>query len=149
MPPPKTTLRFERNISRMNELDPRNPFARVPKSKVRQVRSNFKPYKPPPVARWLWHSTRVIAPTISFKKSRFKDVLTLRSGCSHGCRFCYVYSAATIEPGPALPVVSVIDADAEWGGAYYASPVGMKEVSHASLRPRETTPARWVRLARW
>lgn len=98
------------------------------------------PYKPPqggPVD--LWHSPAVIAPNNFVYKSLSNWAFNTAVGCSHGCRFCYVPSAATIKQGPALARYGVIDADAEWGDYVLLRPWDEKKFL-ASLRAAETTP---------
>ena len=62
----------------------------------------------------LWHAPVVIAPNNFVYKSLSNWAANLAVGCSHGCRFCYVPSAATIKQGPTLAQYGVTDPDAEW-----------------------------------
>lgn len=87
----------------------------------------------------LWHSPAVIAPNNFVYKSLSNWAFNTAVGCSHGCRFCYVPSAATIKQGPALARYGVADADAEWGDYVLLRPWDEKKFL-ASLRAAETTP---------
>jgi DNA repair photolyase len=87
----------------------------------------------------VWHSPAVIAPNNFVYKSLSNWALNTAVGCSHGCRFCYVPSAATIKQGPMLANYGVKDADAEWGDYVLLRPWNESKFL-ASLRSAEATP---------
>jgi DNA repair photolyase len=87
----------------------------------------------------LWHSPAVIAPNNFVYKSLSNWAFNTAVGCSHGCRFCYVPSVATIKQGPVLARYGVKDADAEWGDYVLLRPWDEKKFL-ASLRAAEAAP---------
>lgn len=87
----------------------------------------------------LWKSPAVIAPNNFVYKSLSNWAFNTAVGCSHGCRFCYVPSAATIKQGPALARYGVTDADAQWGDYVLLRPWVEKRFL-ASLHAAEATP---------
>ena len=87
----------------------------------------------------MWRSPAVIAPNNFVYKSLSNWAFNPAVGCSHGCRFCYVPSAATIKQGPMLANFGVKDADAEWGDYVLLRPWNESKFL-ASLRAAETTP---------
>lgn len=86
----------------------------------------------------MWRSPAVIAPNNFVYKSLSNWAFNPAVGCSHGCRFCYVPSAATIKQGPMLANFGVKDADAEWGDYVLLRPWNESKFL-ASLRAAETT----------
>ena len=62
-----------------------------------------------------WDSPVVVAENNFIYKSLSNWAVNIAVGCSHGCRFCYVPSAATIKMGAGLARFGVKDPDAEWG----------------------------------
>ncbi len=86
-----------------------------------------------------WKSPAVIAPNNFVYKSLSNWAFNIAIGCSHGCRFCYVPSAATIKQGPQLACYGVEDADAEWGDYVLLRPFDENKFL-ASLRAAENTP---------
>lgn len=86
-----------------------------------------------------WHAPAVIAPNNFVYKSLSNWSFNTAVGCSHGCRFCYVPSAATIKQGPKLAEYGINDPDAEWGSYVLLRPWDEKKFM-ASLRAAETTP---------
>jgi len=86
----------------------------------------------------IWTSPAVIAPNNFIYKSLSNWALNTAVGCTHGCRFCYVPSTATIKQGPKLAEFGVRDPDAEWGEYVLLRP--WDEVKFlASLRAAENT----------
>ena len=92
---------------------------------------------PSPVG--MWSVAAVIAENNFVYKSLSNWALNTAIGCGHGCRFCYVPSAATIKQGPALAHYGVKDPDAEWGDYVLLRPWDEKKFM-ASLRAAENTP---------
>jgi len=88
----------------------------------------------------MWGSPAVIAPNNFVYKSLSNWAFNTAVGCSHGCRFCYVPSAATIKQGPMLANFGVKDADAEWGDYVLLRPWNESKFL-TSLRAAETTPS--------
>ena len=86
----------------------------------------------------MWRSPAVIAPNNFVYKSLSNWAFNPAVGCSHGCRFCYVPSAATIKQGPILANYGVADADAEWGDYVLLRPWDESKFL-ASLRAAEAT----------
>ena len=62
-----------------------------------------------------WEHPALIQQNNFVHKSLSNWCFNVAVGCGHGCRFCYVPSAATIKIGPKLQQYGVQDPDAEWG----------------------------------
>src|SRR6266853_4343438 len=62
-----------------------------------------------------WEHPALIQENNFVHKSLSNWSFNIAIGCGHGCRFCYVPSAATIKIGPKLQEYGVQDPDAEWG----------------------------------
>jgi DNA repair photolyase len=73
----------------------------------------LKPRKLTPIG--IWPHKAVIARNNFIHKSLSNWAFNIAVGCSHGCSFCYVPSAATIKQGPKLATFGVNDPDLEWG----------------------------------
>jgi hypothetical protein len=89
----------------------------------------------------LWSSPAVIAENNFIHKSLSNWAFNVAVGCSHGCRFCYVPSAATIKQGPKLAEYGIKDPDAQWGEYVLLRPWD-EDKFMSSLRSAETTPRR-------
>jgi len=87
----------------------------------------------------MWGSPALIAFNNFVYKSLSNWSFNIAVGCSHGCRFCYVPSAATVKQGPALAKHGVSDADAQWGDYVLLRPWDEKRFL-SSLRSAENTP---------
>jgi DNA repair photolyase len=88
----------------------------------------------------LWHVPAVIAVNNFVYKSLSNWAFNIAVGCSHGCLFCYVPSAATIKQGAKLAEYGVEDPDSEWGDYVLLRPWD-EDKFLASLRSAENTPA--------
>ena len=86
-----------------------------------------------------WHVPVTITENNFVYKSLSNWACNTAIGCSHGCRFCYVPSTATIKQGPALAEYGVADPDSEWG-AYVLLRLWDEKKFLASLRAAENTP---------
>jgi DNA repair photolyase len=86
-----------------------------------------------------WHAPAVIAPNNFVYKSLSNWSFNIAVGCSHGCLFCYVPSAATIKQGRKLAEYGVQDPDAEWGD-YLLLRSWDERKFLSSLRSAEDTP---------
>ena len=102
-----------------------------------QSRRNVRPHADNRVS--MWSSPAVIAPNNFVYKSLSDWAFNVAVGCSHGCRFCYVPSAATIKQGPKLAEFGVKDPDAEWGDYVLLRP-WEEDKFLSSLRAAENTP---------
>jgi DNA repair photolyase len=87
----------------------------------------------------MWSSPAVITENNFVHKSLSNWAFNIAVGCSHGCKICYVPSAATIKQGPKLAEYGVNDPDAEWGDYVLIRPFDEKKFL-ASLRKAENTP---------
>ncbi len=88
-----------------------------------------------------WSSPAVIAPNNFVYKSLSNWAFNVAVGCSHGCSFCYVPSAATIKQAVRLAEYGVRDPDVEWGDYVLLRPWDEGKFL-ASLRIAEATPKR-------
>jgi DNA repair photolyase len=86
-----------------------------------------------------WTAPAVIAPNNFVYKSLSNWAFNIAVGCSHGCRFCYVPSAATIKQGAKLSEHGIDDPDAEWG-KYVLLRQWDEDKFLASLKAAEKTP---------
>lgn len=86
-----------------------------------------------------WHAPAVIAENHFVYKSLSNWAFNVAVGCSHGCRFCYVPSAATIKQGPKLAEYGIRDPDAEWGAYVLLRPWDERKFL-ASLSAAESAP---------
>jgi DNA repair photolyase len=91
-----------------------------------------------------WHAPAVIAENHFVYKSLSNWAFNVAVGCSHGCRFCYVPSAATIKQRPKLAEYGVKDPDAEWGDYVLLRPWDEGRFL-ASLRAAENTPRKQLK----
>ena len=87
----------------------------------------------------IWPAPAVIAPNNFVFKSLSNWAFNLAVGCTHGCRFCYVPSAATIKQTPQLAPYGVTDPDVQWGDYLLLRPWDERRFL-ASLRAAEHTP---------
>ena len=87
----------------------------------------------------LWFSPAVIQPNNFVYKSLSCWSFNIAVGCSHGCQFCYVPSAATIKQGHNLARYGVNNPDLDWGKYVLLRPWDEKRFL-ASLRAAERTP---------
>jgi DNA repair photolyase len=87
----------------------------------------------------MWANPAVIALNNFTYKSLSNWAFNFWVGCLHGCRFCYVPSAATIKQGPKLKGYGVSDPDLEWGEYVLLRPWD-EDKFLASLRSAERTP---------
>ncbi len=74
-----------------------------------------------------WFAPAVIQPNNFVYKSLSSWSYNIAVGCSHGCQFCYVPSAATIKQSHSLAKYGVRDPDLEWGRCS-TSTLGRKEI---------------------
>ena len=86
-----------------------------------------------------WPHSAVIAPNNFVFKSLSNWSFNIAVGCSHGCSFCYVPSAATIKQGAALDRFGVTDPDGQWGSYVLLRRWDEKKFL-ASLSAAENTP---------
>src|SRR4051812_33077658 len=86
-----------------------------------------------------WQSPAVIRPNNFVYKSLSNWAFNIAVGCSHGCRFCYVPSTATIKQAPALQKYGVDDPDEEWGNYVLIRQWNEREFLR-SLRAADKTP---------
>jgi DNA repair photolyase len=87
----------------------------------------------------MWPHSAVIAPNNFIYKSLSNWAFNIAVGCSHGCSFCYVPSAATIKQGAKLEQLGVMDPDLEWG-KYVFLREWNEERFLGSLRTANETP---------
>ncbi len=87
-----------------------------------------------------WDHPAVISANNFVHKSLSQWAFNTAIGCSHGCRFCYVPSAATIKLSPKLAPMSVSDPDAQWG-QYVFLRTWDEAKFLASLKVAEKTPS--------
>jgi DNA repair photolyase len=93
----------------------------------------------------VWFSPAVIQPNNFVYKSLSSWSFNIAVGCSHGCQFCYVPSAATIKQGHSLAKYDVHDPDLEWGQYVLLRPWDEKRFL-LSLRAAERTPRADLKL---
>src|ERR1044071_8748835 len=86
-----------------------------------------------------WPTPALIAPNNFRYKSLSSWSFNITVGCSHGCRFCYVPSAATIRQKSRLQQFGITDPDAEWGKYALLRPFDQKRFME-SLKRAEQTP---------
>ena len=91
-----------------------------------------------------WSAPAVIAENHFVYKSLSNWAFNIAVGCSHGCRFCYVPSAATIKQGSKLAEYGVKDPDAEWGNYVLLRPWNEQKFL-ASLRSAENMPRKQLK----
>ncbi len=88
-----------------------------------------------------WRGPAVLARNKFKYKSLSSWSFNISVGCSHGCRFCYVPSAATNKQRKRLAEFGVADPDAEWGGYSLLRPWNEKRFM-ASLKSAEKVTAK-------
>jgi DNA repair photolyase len=86
-----------------------------------------------------WDHPAVITTTDFKFKSLCEWVFNTATGCSHGCRFCYVPSTATNKQAKPLAALGVADPDADWGQYVFVRRWDEKKFM-ASLRAAEKRP---------
>ena len=87
----------------------------------------------------LWTHPAVISPNNFVYKSLSNWAVNVAVGCSHGCRFCYVPSTATIKQGPRLLPFGVDDPDEQWGDYLFIRTWSEKDF-RTSLQKAKNTP---------
>ena len=121
-----------------------NRAARTPTAAEQQevwplLEKNTVPAQATPHPVDFWPHPAVISLNNFINKSLSNWAFNVAVGCSHGCIFCYVPSAATIKQGPKLVRFGVTDPDEEWG-QYVLLRQWDEDKFRTSLRAAENTP---------